>query len=105
MGRVFLLLLSGGIIGLMFGQSFDSFSAQDFMPPGTQQEPVYRGRPTSFWVAQLQDHDTSFRQQAIQALEQIGPKDESVVPALAGILKDQNTGVRIGAARALCRLG
>ncbi len=33
MGKVFLLLLSGGIIGLMFGQSFDSFSTQDFMPP------------------------------------------------------------------------
>jgi len=70
-----------------------------------RRSPLPGPAPTSFWIRQLQDRAPAFRQQAIQALELIGPKEEAVVPALAGMLKDRNTGVRVGTAVALRRIG
>jgi len=100
-------MLSSFVIGLAVGLWAGSSSrlASQVSANGQKQEAVYEGRPAGFWVRQLQDRAPAFRQQAIQALEQIGPKDEAVVPALAGMLQDRNAGVRMGAALALRRLG
>jgi HEAT repeats len=107
MGKVTCALVCGVAIGLGAADWFASLSTGvcEYSRSSTAPEPLYRSQPTSFWIAQLQDRDQSFRQQAIQALEQIGPKDQKVVPALAGMLKDQSRGVRLGAAFALRRLG
>src|SRR5207253_1851196 len=70
-----------------------------------KEEAVYRGKPTSFWIVQLEDHDPTYRQDAVQALEKIGPLELSVVPALGRMLKDRDPLVRVGAARALGQFG
>jgi HEAT repeat protein len=107
MARLILYMASSFVVGLALGLWAGSSSklASQASANGTRHEAVYEGRPASYWVRQLQDRAPAFRQQAIQALELIGPKEEAVAPALAGMLKDCNAGVRMGAALALRRLG
>jgi HEAT repeat protein len=107
MARLILCLLSSFIVGLVLGLWAGSSASLASKPSadGAGEESLYQGQPTSFWIGQLQDRAPAFRQQAIQTLELIGPKEEAVLPALAGMLKDRNTGVRLGAAVALRRIG
>src|SRR5438105_11046454 len=107
MARLIFCLLSSFVVGLALGLWAGSSALLASMPSadGGSAEAVYQGQPTCFWIRQLQDNDPAFRQQAMQALEQIGPQEEAVVPALASMLKDRNAGVRMGAALALRRLG
>src|SRR5438128_8141211 len=107
MSRLILCSLSSFVVGLALGLWAGSSPTLTLKPSadGASEEALYQGQPTSFWIRQLQDRAPAFRQQAVQALELIGPKDEAVVPALAGMLKDRNAGVRMGAALALRRLG
>jgi HEAT repeat protein len=107
MSRLILCSLSSFVVGLALGLWAGSSPtlASKSCPDGASAEALYQGQPTSYWIRQLHDRAPAFRQQAIQALELIGPKEEAVVPALAGMLKDRNAAVRMGAALALRRLG
>jgi hypothetical protein len=71
--------------------------------PGTAK--YYEGRPARSWLLQLEDGDAMYRQEAVQALENIGRHDPSVIPPLGEMLKDSNKLVRLGTALALRRLG
>jgi hypothetical protein len=96
--------LSGGIIGMACGV-FLGPSPTAPIWSAMEGQVRYQGQPTTYWIAQLQDQDPCFRQQAVRALEQIGARDVKVVSALAGMLTDSSTAVRIGAAFALRRFG
>jgi HEAT repeat protein len=107
MPKLLLGFLSSFVVGLAMGLWIGGspMFASNTSADGTSEEAFYRGRPTSFWIRQLQDRDPAFRQAAIQALELIGPQEQAVVPAVASMLKDGNVGVRMGAAFALGRIG
>jgi HEAT repeat protein len=107
MGKPLLGFLTGMLSGLLLGTWGVSshYSAFEVLQSGAREEAVYDGLPTSFWIDQLQDRDPAFRQQAVQALEHIGPAEKGVVTALAGMLKDRSVGVRLGTALALGRFG
>jgi hypothetical protein len=107
MGKVLLGFVTGVLIGLSLGAWGVSSHLLVFPGPRTEAwgEAVYEGRPAIFWINQLQDKNPIFRQQAVQALEHIGPAEAAVVPALAGMLKDPSGGVRLGTALALGRFG
>jgi HEAT repeat protein len=65
-------------------------------------EPIYQGKPLGAWITSLKDRDPAVRQDAIQALGQMG---EEVVPRLTEALKDTDNRIRMGAADALGRIG
>ena len=72
------------------------------------EEPTFRDRPLSAWVAVLtSDADVKHRQGALIALERIGPlKSAKVLPAVVAALAspDQDEAVRAAAAQALGRI-
>ncbi|HEY7155618.1 MAG TPA: HEAT repeat domain-containing protein [Gemmataceae bacterium] len=63
------------------------------------------GKATTEWVAQLRDKDSAQRLRAIKALGEKRSEPDTVVPALAQALSDENAFVRRDAARALGRFG
>lgn len=69
------------------------------------ERPLYKGRPVGFWIKQLQDKDTSFRQEALKALGEIGPDGEEAIPSLIQALEDGQDEIRSGAVRALGQMG
>jgi RNA polymerase sigma factor (sigma-70 family) len=70
-----------------------------------QGEVLYRGKPTAYWVKALKDRDPGYRKQAVQALGEIGKVDHSVIPVLAGVLKDDQDEVAGSATFALAGIG
>src|SRR5260370_35954000 len=70
-----------------------------------QGEAFYQGRPTSFWLLRLEDHDSIYRLEAVQALENLAAHEPSIVPALGAPLKDRDRLVRVATAGALHPLG
>jgi hypothetical protein len=106
MGKATAILACGAVLGLVLVSIWvDGPPGPAFPLPSEKEEATYRGQPTSFWLAQLQSRDVSFRVMATQALDLIGPQDERVVPALAETLNDPGEEVRRAAAFALQRLG
>jgi HEAT repeat protein len=106
MGKAHSLLTSGAVVGLVLLCLWVDGPPEPVFPlPSENVEATYRGQPASLWLTQLQSRDVSFRVIATQALEQIGPKDERVVPALVEVLTDPSEEVRRAAAFAFRRLG
>jgi hypothetical protein len=106
MGKAHAILTCGMVMGLVLMSMWVDCSPRPAFEPSSEKvEATYHGQPTSFWLAQLQSRDIAFRVMATQALEQIGSKDEHVVPALAAMLEDPSKEVRRAAAFALRRLG
>ena len=72
-----------------------------------QEEPAYRGKTVSAWIAQLADEDVRARWYATYALGQIGPQAARAVEPLSKIVADKygHEYVRGGAAWALGRIG
>ena len=68
-------------------------------------EPVYKGKPLSAWVEQLADRNATARQEAAEALGQIGPAAKPAVGALIAALGDADDAVRDAAAEALAVFG
>jgi WD40 repeat protein len=68
-------------------------------------EPRYRGKPVSHWIAQLKDSDPSFRIEAIKALEKIGTEGKGVLAALKSTLNDKEDTVRVEGVKALGAIG
>jgi HEAT repeat protein len=60
-------------------------------------------KPVSHWVKQLKKADVRLRQEAAEALGELGPKAEPAIPALIEAFKDWR--VRRLAARALAKIG
>lgn len=107
MGKAPTILTCGAVMGLALMSMWVDWLPGPAFPLSSREkeESTYRGQPTRFWLTQLQSSDVSFRVVATQALEQIGPKDEQVIPALAEMLKDPSKEVRRAAAFALRSLG
>jgi HEAT repeat protein len=70
--------------------------------PGTV---VYRGRPLSFYVAQLKSGDSGERLQAIRIIGYFGKDGAAAVPELTAALSDSSPQVRRAAAGSLSLLG
>src|SRR5260370_41090816 len=70
-----------------------------------QGEAFYQGRPTSFWLLRLEDHDSIYRLEAVQALENLAAHEPSIVPALGAPLKDRDRLVPVATAGAPPPLG
>ena len=101
------LPVAGVLCGLAVGMAVGAQFPFAILGAGAEggEEAVYEGRPTSFWIRQLQDNSQAFRQEAVQALEHIGPGEEGVVRALAKMLNDPYVSVRLGTSMALLRFG
>src|SRR5262245_33190676 len=70
-----------------------------------KKEPVFRGKPLSYWMKALKDKDRAARKDAIQAVAGIGPEAKAAVPALIGILKEKDLLLSSEAGSALRKLG
>jgi hypothetical protein len=81
MGKANLILAYSAVIGmvLLAGWTVCSPESAFRSPCDRQDEGLYRGEPASHWLDQLQARDPSFRQQAVQALQMIGLRDERAV--------------------------
>jgi hypothetical protein len=107
MTKTILALFSGLVIGLTSGLLAGSSFLLE--PPLSceegNEEHLFRGQPTSFWIKQLHDRDPSVRQQAMWALAHLGPRQEGTVHALVEMLEDRSEEDRFGAALNLGRMG
>lgn len=57
----------------------------------SKQEAVYKGKPTSAWIKQLDDKDFSTREAAIEAILALGPQAKEALPVLLKALKDSES--------------
>jgi HEAT repeat protein len=107
MGKVSVRFTYGVVIGLVLLAGGLVCSLEPvFRPPGAdKEEGVYRGEPLSYWLDELQARDPAMRQEAVEALRLIGPRDPRVLPALAGMVQDPDPAVRKRAVYALRRMG
>jgi hypothetical protein len=64
---------------------------------------IWHGKPIKNWI--LEKSDEATRDQANSYLDQLGPEDKDLVPALIPLLKDENPVVRRGAAKLLGQIG
>jgi HEAT repeat protein len=72
----------------------------------TQTPPTLSGgKPVSHWVAALHSPDARVRKEAAFKLGNVGPADESVLPALMDALKDPDAAVRHEVIVALVKYG
>jgi HEAT repeat protein len=70
-----------------------------------QQEPSYKGRPMSAWVADLKSKDPDARFDAAIALGRMGPATAAAVPNLIGLFEDKDEDVAVAVTIALRRIG
>jgi hypothetical protein len=70
-----------------------------------KKEPVYRGKPLSYWIKALKDKDRMTRKEAIQALGGIGPDAKAAVPALLGMVKEKDLFLSSDALASLRKIG
>jgi hypothetical protein len=60
-----------------------------------QSEPVYRGKPLSYWIESLRNRDEEMRL-AFAAINALGPDAESAVPELVRIVSEPFTAIWVG---------
>src|SRR5947209_18535561 len=63
------------------------------------------GKPVRSWVEALKEPDAKLRKTAVSKLGNVGPADETVLPALLGALTDTDATVRREAILALMKYG
>src|SRR5437763_11084475 len=63
------------------------------------------GKPVRYWVEALKEPDAKLRKTAVSKLGNVGPADETVLPALLGALADTDAAVRREAILALMKYG
>jgi len=74
-------------------------------PANAVEPPVQEDRELSQLIEALESRDAAVRQDAIGRLERMGPAARLAAPTLAKCLSDPDSGVRVGAAYALARVG
>jgi RNA polymerase sigma factor (sigma-70 family) len=67
-------------------------------------EVLFRGKPSSFWVKQLQDRDPKYREEAVMALGAIAEVDHTLIPTVMASIRDKDSGVREVSVQALSQL-
>jgi hypothetical protein len=73
---------------------------------GCAYEPVFEGRPASYWRAQLKHPDHTARWRAALALGRLGPQQaKPAIPDLIACLNDSDHAVRFEACGVLGRIG
>lgn len=67
---------------------------------------TYRGKPASFWLAQLEEADPKFRAEAVDALGALATKNPKLAqPLLEALKNDRSDDVQAHASEALGKLG
>jgi RNA polymerase sigma factor (sigma-70 family) len=66
---------------------------------------LYRGKPTSHWIEQLNDGDPSYRKEAVTVLGVISQDDPSVIEPLLRSLRDKDETVQLAAVGSLNQSG
>jgi hypothetical protein len=69
-----------------------------------KQRTLYQRKPAEHWIKQMKNRDSDMRDEAIKAMQHIGP-EKAVVEALARALRDREAQVRADAAYALSKFG
>src|SRR4051794_14614663 len=69
--------------------------------PARGDEPTFRDRPLSAWVADLAAKDAGRRKEAAQVLGELGDEAAGAAKALGELLRDEELEVRRAAAQAL----
>lgn len=64
-------------------------SVRNAAPP-KEPEQLFRGKPTSYWLAQFKDADPKFRQEALEALANLAQNDKNLIPRVVAALKDKH---------------
>ena len=72
---------------------------------GCTPEPVYNGRPLSYWKQQLKSNEMIARYRAAGVLREVGPKARIAVPELIDCLHDEEVHVVVVSAHALGSIG
>jgi hypothetical protein len=67
--------------------------------------PIYRGRAVKQWILDLKSDDDYTRRLAKKNLDDMGPEDKAMVPALVAAVDDPDKDVRIAALRLLGQIG
>jgi HEAT repeat protein len=97
LGVEYMMNRAMGILILLCGGCSDG--------PVREAEPTYQGKSLEYWVQALGDRDARTREQGTVACAEIGPKAKRAIPKLLERLGDADLPVRMGAARALGRIG
>lgn len=72
--------------------------------PPREPEPLYRSKPVSFWLEQLNDGDPKYRAEAVTALGSLAKRKKDLIPVLLETLKDNEeygSGASVGTEAAL----
>jgi hypothetical protein len=100
-------VVSAGVVALVVvGLGLAIPGSPVYLPELLIRGGVHDGRPTSYWISQLDHADSSERIKAIQALATIGPENAArAIPRLGEILtKDPSVNCRNEAALALSKM-
>lgn len=68
--------------------SFLAVAGHSDEPSTDPNDPVYKNKPLSTWLKELNDRDPSVRKAAAYAMRDLGPAAKTALPALFKILKD-----------------
>jgi HEAT repeat protein len=72
---------------------------------GCTPEPVYNGRPLSYWKQELKSNEMIARYRAAGVLREVGPKARIAIPELIDCLHDEEVHVVVASAHALGSIG
>jgi HEAT repeat protein len=75
-----------------------------WISPCRAAEPLYAGKPLSFWLDELNSRDPLLREEAMLVLADAGTAARAAVPRLEQLFKDERPTVRIRAGLALWRI-
>jgi len=59
-------------------------------------DPMYRGKPLSYWVRSIQQRDSALMEMAFEAIRTLGPDAKLAVPELTRILEEPFAPIEIG---------
>ena len=69
-------------------------------------EPLFAGKPASFWLRQLRDTDAESRAKAVEALGSLAKTNKELIPFLVGVVKNRlDPELGLKASKALAVLG
>jgi|SRR5579872_1389719 len=73
---------------------------------GKSEPLMSHGKPVTHWLEELKNPDSQARKKAVVALGHVGKADEAVIPALIGVVtEDQSSAVRNQAVLTLLNIG
>jgi hypothetical protein len=87
-----------GVVVFLSGCELGSYEDEDDLP-------TYRGQAVKQWIQELKGPNETKARRAQVNLNEMGPEDREVVPALIPLVDDQDKFVRITALKLLGQIG